>query len=91
VTGGNKKMASKLQIESVIDQIRPFLQRDGGDVKFIDYTPENYVVVELQGHCAGCPHAQMTIKNGIERILKENYPEVEGVKSVNDMMEDEIW
>ncbi|MBQ9911612.1 MAG: NifU family protein [Firmicutes bacterium] len=84
-------MASKLQIESVIDQIRPFLQRDGGDVKFIDYTPENYVVVELQGHCAGCPHAQMTIKNGIERILKENYPEVEGVKSVNDMMEDEIW
>ncbi len=84
-------MASKIQIESVIDQIRPFLQRDGGDVKFIDYTPENYVVVELQGHCAGCPHAQMTIKNGIERILKENYPEVEGVKSVNDMMEDEIW
>ncbi len=84
-------MASKLQIESVIDQIRPFLQRDGGDVKFIDYTPENYVVVELQGHCAGCPHAQMTIKNGIERILKENYPEVEGIKSVNDMMEDEIW
>ena len=84
-------MASKLQIESVIDQIRPFLQRDGGDVKFIDYTPENYVVVELQGHCAGCPHAQMTIKNGIERILKENYPEVAGVMSVNDMMEEEIW
>jgi Fe-S cluster biogenesis protein NfuA len=84
-------MASKLQIESVINQIRPFLQRDGGDVRFIDYTPENYVVVELQGHCAGCPHAQLTIKNGIERILKENYPEVEGVKSVNDMMEDEIW
>ena len=84
-------MASKVQIEAVIDQIRPFLQRDGGDVKFIDYTPENYVVVELQGHCAGCPHAQMTIKNGIERILKENYPEVEGVKSVNEMMEEEIW
>ena len=84
-------MASKVQIEAVIDQIRPFLQRDGGDVKFIDYTPENYVVVELQGHCAGCPHAQLTIKNGIERILKENYPEVEGVKSVNEMMEEEIW
>ena len=84
-------MASKMQIESVIDQIRPFLQRDGGDVKFIDYTPENYVAVELQGHCAGCPHAQLTIKNGIERILKDNYPEVAGVKSVNDMMEEEIW
>ena len=84
-------MASKMQIESVIDQIRPFLQRDGGDVKFIDYTPENYVVLELQGHCAGCPHAQLTIKQGIERIIKENYPEVEGVKAVNDMMDEGLW
>ncbi len=84
-------MASKMQIESVIDQIRPFLQRDGGDVKFIDYTPENYVVVELEGHCAGCPHAQLTIKNGIERILQENYPEVAGVKAVNDMMDEGLW
>ena len=84
-------MASKVQIESVIDQIRPFLQRDGGDVKFIDYTPENYVVVELQGHCAGCPHAQLTIKNGIERILQENYPEVAGVKAVIDMMDEGLW
>jgi len=84
-------MASKLQIESVIDQIRPFLQRDGGDVQFIDYTPENYVVVELQGHCAGCPHAQLTIKQGIERIIKENYPEVAGVKAVNDMMDEGLW
>ena len=84
-------MASKAQIESVINQIRPFLQRDGGDVRFIDYTPEDYVVVELQGHCAGCPHAQLTIKNGIERILKENYPEVVGVKAVNDMMDEGLW
>lgn len=80
-------MASKLQVEAVIEQIRPFLQRDGGDVQFIDYTPDNYVVVELQGHCAGCPHAQLTIKNGIERILKENLPEIEGVKTVNEMMD----
>ena len=84
-------MATKLQIESVINQIRPFLQRDGGDVQFIDYTPENYVVVELQGHCAGCPHAQLTIKQGIERIIKENDPEVEGVKAVNDMMDEGLW
>lgn len=80
-------MASKLQIEALIDQIRPFLQRDGGDVQFIDYTDDNMVVVELQGHCAGCPHAQMTIKNGIERILKDNYPEVAGVTAVNDLMD----
>ena len=84
-------MASKTQIESVIDQIRPFLQRDGGDVQFIDYTPENYVVVELQGHCAGCPHAQLTIKTGIERIIKEHYPEIAGVKAVNEMMDEGIW
>ena len=80
-------MASKLEIQAVLEQIRPFLQRDGGDVQFIDYTADKYVVVELQGHCAGCPHAQMTIKNGIEKILKENIPEVEGVKTVNELMD----
>ena len=79
------------KINEALDQIRPFLQRDGGDVQFIDYTPENYVVVELQGHCAGCPHAQLTIKQGIERIIKENYPEVAGVKAVNDMMDEGLW
>lgn len=80
-------MATKLQIESLLEQIRPFLQRDGGDVKFIDYTNDGYVIVELQGHCAGCPHAQLTIKNGIENIIKENYPEVAGVKAVNELMD----
>ncbi len=84
-------MATKLQIEAIIDQIRPFLQRDGGDVQFIDYTADSQVVVELQGHCAGCPHAQLTIKQGIERIIKENYPEVAGVKAVNDMMAEGAW
>lgn len=81
-------MASKLQIEAVIDQIRPFLQRDGGDCQFIDYTDDKWVVVELQGHCAGCPHAQLTIKNGIESIIKEQYPEIAGVKAVNDIIAD---
>lgn len=80
-------MATKLQVEAVIEQIRPFLQRDGGDVQFIDFTDDGWVVVELQGHCAGCPHAQMTIKNGIENIIKEQYPEIEGVKAVNDLMD----
>ena len=80
-------MSTKLEVQAVLEQIRPFLQRDGGDVQFIDYTADNYVVVELQGHCAGCPHAQMTIKNGIEKILMENIPEVAGVKTVNEMMD----
>ena len=81
-------MATKIQIEAIIDQIRPFLQRDGGDCQFIDYTTDNWVVVELQGHCAGCPHAQLTIKNGIENIIKEQYPEIAGVKAVNDIIEE---
>lgn len=81
-------MATKIQIEAIIDQIRPFLQRDGGDCQFIDYTADNWVVVELQGHCAGCPHAQLTIKNGIENIIKEQYPEIAGVKAVNDIIEE---
>lgn len=81
-------MATKIQIEAVIDQIRPFLQRDGGDCQFIDYTADKWVVVELQGHCAGCPHAQLTIKNGIESIIKEQYPEIAGVKAINDIIEE---
>ena len=75
-------MASKLQIESVIDQIRPFLQRDGGDVEFVDYTEDKIVLVRLLGHCAGCPHRQMTINGGIARILRESYPEIQGVQAV---------
>ena len=66
------------KIKAVLENIRPFLQRDGGDVAFVEYTPEKVVRVNLQGHCAGCPHAQATIKNGIESIRK-NAPEAEVV------------
>ena len=69
-------------IKDALENIRPFLQRDGGDVEFVEYTPDNIVKVRLQGHCAGCPHAQMTIKNGIEKLLKEEYPEIAAVESV---------
>ena len=74
----------KEQIIGVLEQIRPFLQRDGGDVEFVDYTDDKIVLVKLQGHCAGCPHAQATIKGGIEAILKEQFPEgVAAVEAVN--------
>lgn len=72
----------KENIKAALENIRPFLQRDGGDVEFVDYTEDKVVKVRLQGHCAGCPHAQMTIKSGIERILKEQYPEIAAVESV---------
>lgn len=70
------------KIREGLEQIRPFLQRDGGDIKFVEYTEDGIVKVQLQGHCAGCPGAQMTIKGVVEKILKESYPEIKGVESV---------
>ena len=70
-------------IKNAIAQIRPYLQRDGGDVEFVDYTDDDKIVfVKLQGHCAGCPGATMTIKGVIERLLRETYPEIQGVEAV---------
>ncbi len=70
------------QIKDAIAQIRPFLQRDGGDIEFIELTEDNVVRVRLQGHCVGCPGAAMTLKHGVERIIKESYPEIKAVESV---------
>jgi len=71
----------KEQVAAAIDKIRPMLQRDGGDVELVDFE-EGVVKVRLQGACAGCPMSQMTIKNGIEKFLKEEIPEVKSVESV---------
>ncbi len=69
-------------IKEAIENIRLFLQRDGGDIEFVEYTEDKIVKVRLQGACHGCPGAKMTLKNGVERILKEQYPEIAGVESV---------
>ncbi len=66
------------QIENVLKKIRPSLQADGGDVELVD-VKEGVVSLKLKGACAGCPMSTMTLKNGIERILKQ---EVAGVKEV---------
>lgn len=70
------------KIKDALAQIRPYLQRDGGDIEFVEYTSDNIVRVRLQGHCAGCPGATMTIKGVVERLLKETYPEIQGVEAV---------
>jgi Fe-S cluster biogenesis protein NfuA len=70
-------------IKNALENIRPYLQRDGGDVEYVDYTDDKVVKIRLLGHCAGCPHAQATIKGGIERLLKEEYPEIDSVEAVN--------
>jgi Fe-S cluster biogenesis protein NfuA len=69
------------QIKKVLDEIRPQLQADGGDVKFVAIE-DGIVKVQLQGACAGCPMSTLTLKNGIERILKENIPAVKEVRAV---------
>ena len=70
------------KIKDALGQIRPYLQRDGGDIEFVELTEDNVVLVRLQGHCAGCPGAQMTIKGVVERIIKEAYPEIKAVEAV---------
>ncbi len=69
------------QVQTVINKIRPSLQADGGDVELVEID-NGIVKVRLQGACAGCPMSQMTLKNGIERILKQELPEVKSVESV---------
>ena len=69
------------KVQEALNKIRPMLQRDGGDVELIGIK-ENVVQVRLQGACAGCPMSQMTLKNGIEKVLKEQIPEIKSVENV---------
>ena len=73
----------KKNIEEALEEIRPLLQADGGNVELVDVDEEQGIVkVRLTGACAGCPYSQMTLKNGIEQILKQKVPEVKCVESV---------
>ncbi len=72
----------KEKIENALDKVRPALQADGGDVQFIEVDEEGVVKVKLTGACGGCPMSQMTLKMGIEKVLKQNVPEVNRVESV---------
>ncbi len=69
------------KVEEVLDKVRPVLERDGGNVELIG-VENGTVKVKLVGACAGCPLSQLTLKNGIERILKQEIPEVKEVVSV---------
>jgi Fe-S cluster biogenesis protein NfuA len=69
------------KVEAVLNQIRPSLARDGGDVELVDAT-DGIVKVRLTGACGGCPMASMTLKHGVERVLKERVPEVKEVVAV---------
>ncbi len=71
----------KEKVEAALEEIRPNLQADGGDVELVGID-DGIVSVKLTGACAGCPMSTMTLKNGIERILRDRIPEVKEVVSV---------
>ena len=74
-------MALREKVEDALQKVRPSLQADGGDVQLVDVDENGLVKVKLMGACAGCPMSQMTLKMGIEKVLKQNIPEVTSVES----------
>jgi len=72
----------KEQVEKVLEKIRPFLQRDGGDVELVEVENDGIVKVRLKGACSGCAGATMTLKNAIEDTLKQEILEVKSVEQV---------
>jgi len=72
----------KEKVEQALAKVRPVLQADGGDVELVDVSADGVVKVRLKGACGGCPMSQLTLKMGIERILKKEVPEVVSVEAV---------
>ena len=77
----DKNINPELKIKELLDDLRPFLNGDGGDIEFIKYE-EKYVYIKLTGACANCGFQDETINLGIERYFKEEIPEIEGVINV---------
>ncbi len=66
-----EKQDLEIKVKEVLNKIRPYLQNDGGDLRFVELTDDKVVYVELQGHCGSCPHAMMTLKQGVEQAVIE--------------------
>jgi len=71
------------KVENVIDQIRPYLQADGGNIRFVELTEDYVVNVELLGACGSCPMSTMTLKSGVEQAVKKAIPEIKSVEAIN--------
>lgn len=90
-TGHETPIASvKERVQAVINQLRPFIQGDGGDLELVEITEGGVVRVRLHGACVGCPSSNVTLKMGVERMIREKVPEVTGVESVAVAGGDEI-
>jgi Fe-S cluster biogenesis protein NfuA len=72
----------KEKVEKALDKIRPSLQADGGNVELVEVADDGVVKVKLTGACHGCPMAQMTLTAGVERIIKQEVPEIKKVEAV---------
>ena len=75
-------MLDKKRVQEVLDMVRPSLQADGGDCELINVREDNVIEVRLQGACGSCPMATLTLKAGIERVLKDEIPEIKEVVQV---------
>ncbi|MBK7182222.1 MAG: NifU family protein [Bacteroidetes bacterium] len=71
------------RVEEALEQIRPYLQADGGNVSLVEITDDNIVKVELQGACKSCSMSMMTLKAGIEESIKRSVPEIKSVEAIN--------
>jgi Fe-S cluster biogenesis protein NfuA len=76
----NKELHSKVEI--ALDEIRPFLQSDGGDISLVSIDDGKIVTVQLEGACVGCTVNQMTLKSGVEMTIKKHAPQIETVINV---------
>ena len=77
-----EKAAMEQKVIAIINQLRPYLQGDGGDIEFVELTDDLVVKVKLQGACGSCPHAKMTLKQGVEATLKKYIPEIKAVEDI---------
>jgi Fe-S cluster biogenesis protein NfuA len=72
----------RINVEKALDEIRPFLQSDGGDISLLSIEDDNLVRVQLEGACVGCSVNQMTLKSGVEMTIKKYAPQIEHVINV---------
>lgn len=70
-------------IEESLDQIRPYLKADGGEVRLVDVTPDRVVELELLGACGACPMSTMTLRAGIEQAIRRSLPQIARVEAIN--------
>ena len=70
------------RVKNILEQVRPYPQADGGDVNFVELTDDMVVMVELTGACGSCPYSTMTLKNGIESVMKKSIPEIKSVEQI---------